>query len=85
MNLLPRLKYPLGRNQKSMALVISGSNHNQIMCESSACKQLVSEKMDEICTEALAQRLSRSPYVQQALLALLPRLAAFNKDKFVSM
>lgn len=64
---------------------ISGSGHHQILCESSACRQLVTEKFDEICRESLAQRLSRSPHVQQALLALLPRLAAFNKDKFVSM
>ncbi|KAK6628142.1 hypothetical protein RUM43_001953 [Polyplax serrata] len=84
-NLLPRLKSPLGRGQKFVAPGISGSGHNQVLCESAACKQLVTEKMDEICTEALAQRLSRSPHVQQALLALLPRLAAFNKDKFVSL
>lgn len=74
----------MARHQKAVAPGISGPGHNQILCESSACKQLVAEKMDEICTEALAQRLSRSPHVQQALLALLPRLAAFNKEKFVS-
>lgn len=82
--MLPRLKSPLGRGQKTNAPGISGSGHSQILCESSACRQLVTEKFDEICKEALAQRLSRSLHIQQALLALLPRLAAFNRDKFVS-
>lgn len=32
----------------------------------------------------LEQRTSKSPYVQQALLQILPRLAAFNREVFVA-
>ena len=51
--------------------------------ESSACKALLTEHFDEICCKILAQRISRSPYIQQILPKLLPRLAAFNKEKFM--
>lgn len=36
-----------------------------------------------ICENILEQRLSKSPYVQQALLQILPRLAAINREIFV--
>lgn len=84
MNLLPKLKSPLLRGQKNYQ-DISPPERSHVLCESSACRQLVTEKMDEICREVLQQRMSRSPHVQQALLILLPRLAAFNREKFVSM
>uniref|UniRef100_A0A1B0GIX2 Serine/threonine-protein kinase TOR n=2 Tax=Lutzomyia longipalpis TaxID=7200 RepID=A0A1B0GIX2_LUTLO len=51
--------------------------------ESLACRQLVSENFEEICSKVMEQRLSRSFNVQQTLLSILPRLAAFNRDVFV--
>ncbi|OXA52223.1 Serine/threonine-protein kinase mTOR [Folsomia candida] len=50
--------------------------------ESMACKTIVSENFLEICRQVLEQRNSRSPYVQQALFMILPRLAAFNQELF---
>lgn len=51
--------------------------------ESAACRVLISENFDEICSSVMAQRVSRSPYIHNTLLTILPRLAAFNKDRFV--
>ncbi|KAJ8946331.1 hypothetical protein NQ318_004221 [Aromia moschata] len=51
--------------------------------ESSACRQLVVEKFEYICLDVLQQKFSRYSYVQQTLLTILPRLAAFDKKCFV--
>ncbi|KAI5755082.1 hypothetical protein M8J77_013919 [Diaphorina citri] len=48
--------------------------------ESAACRSLISERFEEVANTVLAQRLARSNSV---LLTILPRLAAFNKEKFV--
>lgn len=77
---LPRMTYQVAGSQRSSSVPSNG-----MLCESSACRALVTERMDGICRDALAQRLSRSPHTQTALLALLPRLAAFNREKFVKM
>ncbi|KAJ1521597.1 hypothetical protein ONE63_003248 [Megalurothrips usitatus] len=53
-----------------------------IIYESAACRQLIMERYDEICSCVLAQRLVRSSHPQHTLLTLLPRLAAFNREKF---
>jgi FKBP12-rapamycin complex-associated protein len=55
----------------------------QGLSESAACRQLMGEHLDSICREALSHRAARSSHIQAALLNMLPRLAAFNKDKFV--
>lgn len=80
LSLLPRLKSPVTGVGKT-----NPPPTTSLLCESSACRALVAEHMDTICRDALAQRLSRSPHTQTALLALLPRLAAFNPEKFVKM
>lgn len=51
--------------------------------ESSVGRALLMEHFDEVCNNILTQRISRNPYIQQILPKILPRLAAFNKEKFI--
>lgn len=51
--------------------------------ESATCRQIIIDNYDEICTKVLEQRHLKTSYVQQSLLNILPRLAAFNRDEFV--
>lgn len=76
---------PSGHNSLSNA-----GNNNQfgvpeltVLHESSVCRSLLSENFQDICSSILAQRTSRSIYVQATLPKILPRLAAFNRDKFI--
>lgn len=73
-------------------LTISGasSTGNQLgmpeaalLHESSVCRALLMEHFDEVCSNILSQRISRSIYIQQILPKILPRLAAFHKEKFI--
>nr|WBK62802.1 target of rapamycin [Sogatella furcifera] len=90
-SLLPRLKSPLvskTRSNVSLARrgVLSGTaaeGKEQSFYESSACRTLVVENLSKICYSVLNQRSSRSPHIQHTLLTILPRLAAFNREKFV--
>ncbi|XP_063975702.1 serine/threonine-protein kinase mTOR [Diachasmimorpha longicaudata] len=50
--------------------------------ESAVCRQLMQERLDDVYMDVLNQRLSKSPHIQHALMTLLPRLVAFNTDKF---
>ncbi|CAG9112203.1 unnamed protein product [Plutella xylostella] len=50
--------------------------------ESSICRQLITEKYEKICSDVMAQQISRSTHVQQLLLLMIPRLAAFNRELF---
>lgn len=74
----------------SFAVSASGSGNQlgipemTLFHESSACRALLMERFDDVCSNILAQRISRNPYIQQTLLKLLPRLAAFNKERFMS-
>lgn len=51
--------------------------------ESSTCRNIIVENYEEICQRVLEQKYSKSIYVQQSLLNILPRLAAFNRELFV--
>lgn len=51
--------------------------------ESSVCRQLIHENYDSVCLDVLMHRHSRYIYVQQTLLLILPRLAAFDRNLFV--
>lgn len=51
--------------------------------ESLVCQQLLMEKFEYVCTDVMNQRTSRNVHVQQAILTLMPRLAAFNRQLFV--
>uniref|UniRef100_T1ISC3 Serine/threonine-protein kinase TOR n=1 Tax=Strigamia maritima TaxID=126957 RepID=T1ISC3_STRMM len=53
------------------------------VCESNTCKELMNENFDQICEQVLKQRNTRSVFVQQTLLAVLPRLASFQTQKFI--
>ncbi|KAL7287805.1 hypothetical protein TKK_0018180 [Trichogramma kaykai] len=51
--------------------------------ESAACRSLMMEKLDQINADVVNQRHSRNSHIQNALMTLLPRLAAFNRKRFV--
>ncbi|XP_068151798.1 serine/threonine-protein kinase mTor-like isoform X2 [Drosophila tropicalis] len=57
------------------------SSHN--VFESAYAHEILAEHYVTICDNVLEQRFSKSPYVQQGLLQILPRLAAFNREVFV--
>ncbi|XP_043266889.1 serine/threonine-protein kinase mTOR isoform X2 [Venturia canescens] len=50
--------------------------------ESATCRCLMQERLDDVYNDVMAQRMSRNPHIQHALMTLLPRLVAFNKEKF---
>lgn len=53
--------------------------------ESAACRALLLAKLDEATiNEVTSQRHSRNAHIQQALMQLLPRLAAFNRERLVA-
>lgn len=54
-----------------------------VIIESSLCRQLVAEKYEYICLDVIQQKFSRQSYVQQTLMVILPRLAAFDREIFV--
>lgn len=56
---------------------------NTYVIESSACRQLVIDKYDYICLDVLNMKSTRSAHIQQSLLMILPRLAAFKKERFI--
>nr|UIB01653.1 serine/threonine-protein kinase mTOR [Propylea japonica] len=63
--------------------VFGNAEANIPIVESLVCQQLLKEKFEFVCTDILNQRASRSAYVQQTILTLLPRLAAFDRKFFV--
>lgn len=81
------------RTKSALKGLVSGSGRTDddsvriassgIRYESSACKNLLQENYDQVCSTALSHRLSRNLLVTSALMKLLPRLAAFNKSIFV--
>lgn len=83
-------KIPLFSNKtRAMSpaeLVVQPMSPSDPLYESSACRSIISENFDAICAAVLTQRVSsRSPHIHNTLLAILPRLAAFNKEKFVEI
>ncbi|KAK3104575.1 hypothetical protein FSP39_005244 [Pinctada imbricata] len=57
-------------------------NQNKINFESRTCKQLIETHFDEVCGLLLKHRNSRSVHIQQILLVIFPRLAAFMPTVF---
>ena len=49
---------------------------------SRACRQFMSRNFDEFCRNVLKYTNSRNSLIQQTLLMLLPRIAAFDQDHF---
>ncbi|KAG8190056.1 hypothetical protein JTE90_023028 [Oedothorax gibbosus] len=59
------------------------TRHTQVY-ESNTCKLLMAEHFDKICQQVLCYKNIKNVYIQQTLLNILPRLAAFNTRKFVA-
>ncbi|CAH1240669.1 MTOR [Branchiostoma lanceolatum] len=51
--------------------------------ESRYCRELMESKFELVCQQVLKYRTSRNVLLQQVLLQLLPRLAAFQSQRFV--
>ncbi|XP_069105224.1 uncharacterized protein [Argopecten irradians] len=73
--------------QKSSPLTNFGMGSRQVpqkipFFESHSCKELMTTNFDKVCTVILRNKGSRSTYVQQTLLIVFPRLAAFNHTAF---
>ncbi|XP_055916701.1 serine/threonine-protein kinase Tor [Eupeodes corollae] len=86
--IVPRLKAPfiekLGSTQTHLepehtSLKFCGMN----VQESAHSRQILIDNYCKICENVLDQRMSKSVHVQQGLLEVLPRLAAFNREVFV--
>lgn len=57
-------------------------NRKIALCENNACKQLIKSKFDELCEFTLTNYNFKNDYVQFVYFLLIPRLAAFDVDKF---
>jgi hypothetical protein len=89
-SLMPQLKSPLvpkSQQSKGSPVTVSSpvGNRRLSLYESAACRQLMTERFDDVCKDVLNQRNSRSSHVHHTLLEILPRLAAFNKEKFIKV
>ncbi|CAD7080067.1 unnamed protein product [Hermetia illucens] len=86
--MFPRMKQTLiekiGSSQSHLDSDHSNLKFSNIQIEESAnSRQILTDHYEEICEKVMDQRNSRSFYVQQALLNILPRVAAFNREAFV--
>lgn len=61
----------------------SMSKYGTSVQESVTCKLIMTDNYLDICKRVMEQRTSKSTHVQQTLYAILPRLAAFNREIFV--
>lgn len=83
LSLMPRLKTAIVSKWSNSSQ--NSFNSQQTLYpahESAVCRCLMQEKLDDIYNDVMNQRISRNPHIQHALMMLLPRLAAFNKEKF---
>lgn len=80
---IPRFKSTFSKWSPQYPIINSDSTLTLIY-ESAVCRQLISENYDSICSDIMAQRVSRSTHIQQILLIILPRLAAFNRVRFMN-
>lgn len=58
--------------------------NKNVISESRTCKELMNEKFIRLCGVVLGYRSSRNFLIQQVLLSVLPRLAAFQPKTFVT-
>ncbi|CAG5108662.1 Similar to Mtor: Serine/threonine-protein kinase mTOR (Rattus norvegicus), partial [Cotesia congregata] len=83
--LMPRLKTIIVSKWSGCP---SGDNfhHTQqslhLLHESAACRQLMQERLDDFYNDVMNQRHSKNPHIQHSLMTCLPRLVAFNTEKF---
>ncbi|CAG0917860.1 unnamed protein product [Notodromas monacha] len=71
---------PLLVNEETMP-----STRRPVSHESVECRLLLTQNFDLISDMVLKQKSSKNVHIQATLLALLPRLAAFKRARFVSM
>ncbi|XP_077275474.1 serine/threonine-protein kinase Tor isoform X1 [Temnothorax americanus] len=84
LSLMPRLKTTIGSKWAVSGQNATASQHTLYPAhESTVCRCLMQERLDEIYNDVMNQKISRNPHIQHALMMLLPRLAAFNKEKFI--
>lgn len=69
---------------KHFGLLSSSSLYNRkiALSESDVCKTLIKTKFDELCNFTLTNYNFKNNYVQFVYFLLIPRLAAFDVDKF---
>lgn len=86
MSLLPRTKSALkglvggsGRTDDDSVRIASSG----IRYESSACKNLLQEYYNRVCSAVMLHKHIRTPLLVIGMTKLFPRLAAFNKSLFV--
>ncbi|XP_012282445.1 serine/threonine-protein kinase mTOR isoform X2 [Orussus abietinus] len=80
---MPRLKAIAFSRRSGSSQNCSGQRHSMHPThESAACRCLLQERLDDIYNDVMNQRMSRNPHIHHALMTLLPRLAAFNREKF---
>lgn len=85
LSMIPRMKTTIVSKWPSTSQSSANVYHNFYpIHESAVCKSLMTEKLDSIVNEVISQRHVRNTHIQNALMTLLPRLAAFNKEKFVA-
>lgn len=89
LSLMPRLKATSSLVSKWSSATTPQNSHVQHCTlypvhESAACRSLMLEKLEDINGDVINQRHCRNSHIQNALMTLLPRLAAFNKDRFVA-
>lgn len=84
LSLMPCLKTTIGSKWAGSTQNATASQHTLYPAhESTVCRCLMQERLDDIYNDVMNQKISRNPHIQHALMMLLPRLAAFNKDKFI--
>lgn len=91
LHLFPRIKAPfiekLGYSSSAQTSYMYDLDCSFKYCtnitESAACRQILTDNYDDICQRIMEQRVVKSPYVQQSLFSIFPRLVAFNRENFV--
>lgn len=79
----PLFMYPSSHKKSANHPIAALVSEKPIIIESSICHQLVAEKFEYICIDVMQQKFSKYSYVQQTLLNILPRLAAFDRSCFI--